>query len=200
MRERVIATLTQQSYSTTRTGTYTALVSNSSLLAGTHCTTVGWFDCSEHPAILFGPDGQPTSESSQIREAYFMEFAHDIRAQMKTTPLMVTGGIRSRAVMEEALGKGDCEMIGIGRPVCGDPDCVRKLLVDGAAALPAYENQLMLDLEEDDAARRARMRYSMQQSWYYCNEWALGDGEQYKQERRATFDTFNSKTSSLLLI
>jgi tRNA-dihydrouridine synthase len=116
---------------------------------------------------------------------------------MKTTPLMVTGGIRSRAVMEEALGKGDCEMIGIGRPVCGDPDCVRKLLVDGAAALPDYENQLMLDLEEDDAARRARMRYSMQQSWYYCNEWALGDGE---QERRATFDTFNSKTSSLLLI
>ena len=61
MRERVIATLTQQSYSTTRTGTYTALVSNSSLLAGTHCTTVGWFDCSEHPAILFGPDGQPAT-------------------------------------------------------------------------------------------------------------------------------------------
>ena len=121
--------------------------------------------------------GQPTSESSRIREAYFMEFAGDIRAHMRTTPLMVTGGIRSRAVMEDALRKGDCEMIGIGRPVCGDPDCVRKLLVDGAEALPDYENQLTLDLEEPDASRRARMRYSMQQSWYYCNEWALGDGK-----------------------
>jgi hypothetical protein len=68
-------------------------------------------------------------------------------------------------------------MIGIGRPVCGDPDCVRKLLVDGAPALPDYENRLMLDLAEEDAGRRARMRYSMQQSWYYCNEWAMGDGE-----------------------
>ena len=34
-----------------------------------------------------------------------------------------------------------------------------------------------MDLEEPDDARRARMRYSMQQSWYYCNEWAMGDGK-----------------------
>jgi 2,4-dienoyl-CoA reductase-like NADH-dependent reductase (Old Yellow Enzyme family) len=59
----------------------------------------------EHAAILFGPDGQPTSETSRVREAYFMEFAADIRKQMRTTPLMVTGGIRSRATMEEALAK-----------------------------------------------------------------------------------------------
>ena len=114
-------------------------------------TLAGWLDSAgldlleisggnyEHPAILFGPDGQPTSTSSRVREAYFMEFAADIRKALKTTPLMVTGGIRSRDVMERALSSGDCEMIGIGRPVCGDPDCVNKLLKEGAPALPDYE-------------------------------------------------------------
>eukprot|EP01047_Picozoa_sp_COSAG01_P118110 COSAG01_NODE_46778_length_397_cov_0.681208_1_plen_111_part_10 len=33
----------------------------------------------EQVALLFGPDGRPTSPSSRIREAYFMQFARDIR-------------------------------------------------------------------------------------------------------------------------
>ena len=39
------------------------------------------------------------------REAYFLEFARDI-AKVARMPLMVTGGIRRRAVAEQVIGSG----------------------------------------------------------------------------------------------
>ncbi|MFA9472615.1 MAG: NADH:flavin oxidoreductase/NADH oxidase family protein, partial [Deltaproteobacteria bacterium] len=44
---------------------------------------------------LFGDKGeadQPKAESTQRREAYFLEYARDIRGALDGTPLMVTGG------------------------------------------------------------------------------------------------------------
>eukprot|EP00667_Euglena_gracilis_P017427 EG_transcript_18376 len=67
-------------------------------------------------------------DSTKRREGFFLEFAKDIRAAVTTMPLMVTGGFRSRAFMEQCLANKDCEVIGIGRPLCILPDGPRQLL------------------------------------------------------------------------
>lgn len=61
------------------------------------------------------------SESTKTREAFFLQFASRIRQEFPDTPLMVTGGFRTRKGMQAALDDGDCELIGIGRPAALDP-------------------------------------------------------------------------------
>jgi 2,4-dienoyl-CoA reductase-like NADH-dependent reductase (Old Yellow Enzyme family) len=55
----------------------------------------------EAPAM----QGDARDGRTLAREAYFLEFARDIAAVAKM-PLMVTGGIRRRAVVEQVLGSG----------------------------------------------------------------------------------------------
>lgn len=59
--------------------------------------------------------------------------------RLKKTPVAVTGGFRSRCSMEAALSSGYCNIIGVGRPLCGDPKCVSKLLRGEVDSLPRYE-------------------------------------------------------------
>ncbi|MEU4342744.1 NADH:flavin oxidoreductase/NADH oxidase family protein [Nocardia sp. NPDC023852] len=82
--------------------------------------------------------GRPTDRlgSPQQREAYFLEYAHTVRANAGAIPLAVTGGFRSRAAMVAALETGDCDIIGLGRPVCLLPDAGRALLA-GEEQLPS---------------------------------------------------------------
>lgn len=61
------------------------------------------------------------AESTKAREAFFLQFASRIRLEFPDTPLMVTGGFRTRKGMQAALDAGDCELIGIGRPAALDP-------------------------------------------------------------------------------
>jgi hypothetical protein len=46
--------------------------------------------------------------------------------------------------MEDAIKSGACQVIGVGRPLCGSPGCVGDLLDGSIDALPAYENTLSL--------------------------------------------------------
>jgi 2,4-dienoyl-CoA reductase-like NADH-dependent reductase (Old Yellow Enzyme family) len=81
-----------------------------------------------------GEDGR--AESTIKREAYFVEFAGEIRKVAKM-PVMVTGGFRSSRAMNEAISAGDVDLIGFGRPFCADPLVPGKLLsgeVDRAAS------------------------------------------------------------------
>jgi len=41
---------------------------------------------------------------------------------------MVTGGFRSRELMQEALANNELDMIGIARPLCIDPNVPNKLI------------------------------------------------------------------------
>lgn len=66
-------------------------------------------------------------ESTRAREAYFLEFAEKVRQTVKT-PLMVTGGFRTRAAMNDALASGALDLIGLGRPVAIEPDAPARLL------------------------------------------------------------------------
>lgn len=70
-------------------------------------------------------------ESTQQREAYFLEYAEKVRA-ITNRPLMVTGGFRSRAGMDAALASGAVDVIGLARPLAVEPDLPRRLL-DGTS-------------------------------------------------------------------
>jgi 2,4-dienoyl-CoA reductase-like NADH-dependent reductase (Old Yellow Enzyme family) len=71
--------------------------------------------------------GVPGKASTLAREAYFLEFADKIRAQVKT-PLMVTGGFRSIDAMAQALQSGATDLVGIARPLAVVPDLPNRLL------------------------------------------------------------------------
>jgi len=100
----------------------------------------------EQMAILGdkGETEEAKAESTRRREAYFLEYARDIRAALRETPLMVTGGFRTPALMREVVTSGEVDMIGIGRPFCVQPDLARRILEGSDAPLPTPEKTLRL--------------------------------------------------------
>ncbi|HCT27238.1 MAG TPA: 2,4-dienoyl-CoA reductase, partial [Stenotrophomonas sp.] len=70
----------------------------------------------EAPAMT----GAARDQRSLAREAYFLEFAREI-ASVAAMPLMVTGGIRRRAVAEQVLDSG-VAMVGIATALAIEPD------------------------------------------------------------------------------
>ena len=87
----------------------------------------------ESPAMAGRPsDDTAKKESTKAREAYFLDYAAKARAIAKM-PIMVTGGFRSKAAMEEALVSEALEVIGMGKPFSEMPDLPEKL-ISGAVA------------------------------------------------------------------
>lgn len=124
--------------------------------------------------------GMANRSDLELREAYFLKYAADICKSLKKTPLMVTGGFRSRKVMEDALASNDVSVIGIGRPLCVKTDCVGDLLDGRIDKLPAPENQWDLPW----LARWTRylifgnlMKIAGELCSYYWNLYRIGAGE-----------------------
>ena len=82
-------------------------------------------------------------ESTIAREAYFLDYAKDIRNVFKG-PLMVTGGFRSAQGMNNALQQDACDVIGIARPFCIDPDVANKLLNASISETPTLEKTMQI--------------------------------------------------------
>lgn len=76
-------------------------------------------------------------QSTKVREAYFLEYAREVRKAVKV-PLMVTGGFRNRTAMERALSEDGIDMIGLARPTCIYPD-VATLLLAGQVETISYD-------------------------------------------------------------
>lgn len=77
---------------------------------------------------------------SSAREAFFLDFAKEIRARLPSTILMLTGGFRTRTGMESALAENACDIIGLGRPATVNPHFPRDVLLnktvsDGQASM-----------------------------------------------------------------
>lgn len=85
---------------------------------------------------------QNVAQSTMMREAYFVDFAIAMREKV-SVPLMVTGGFRQRAAMEQALDSGGADIIGLGRPMCVMTDAPSQLMA-GLGELPRYEDSLSL--------------------------------------------------------
>lgn len=77
----------------------------------------------EAPAMA----GLRQKESTRAREAYFLDFADQLRRQV-SVPLMVTGGFRTVAGMGEALASQALDLVGLARPLAVEPDAPLRLL------------------------------------------------------------------------
>ncbi len=79
----------------------------------------------ESPAMHGRPQHAAKRASTRKREAYFLDFARDIVA-VADMPVMVTGGILSRAAAEDALapedGRAGVAMVGLARALAYAPD------------------------------------------------------------------------------
>ncbi|MBX7099818.1 MAG: NADH:flavin oxidoreductase/NADH oxidase family protein [Myxococcaceae bacterium] len=104
------------------------------------------------------------------REAYFLDFARKAR-EVGDTPLMLTGGFRSRAVMEGALGEGACAIVGLARPMALDPELPRKVLAGEVTAAPRAPRTIWRRL--DGFAEMA---------FYWCQLVRMGQGLEPQRE------------------
>lgn len=119
---------------------------------------------------------QNVAASTLAREAYFVDFAKAMRAEIKM-PLMVTGGFRSRLAMEQAVRQGAADVIGLGRPLCYFPEGPKRLL-GGMEMLPRKENELKLFPPSLQFLTRIKALKAIDgfacQFWYYSQIYALG--------------------------
>jgi len=75
----------------------------------------------EARAMLDGSDGPRSNE------VFFLDYAEKARARVDI-PLMVTGGFRTRAVMEESLRSGLLDVVGMARPFTQNPRVAADLI------------------------------------------------------------------------
>jgi 2,4-dienoyl-CoA reductase-like NADH-dependent reductase (Old Yellow Enzyme family) len=111
--------------------------------------------------------------STLAREAYFMAFARELRAQVKM-PIMLTGGLRTRAGMQAALDEG-VDVIGLARPLIVDLGIAQKLLDGQIEALPKWEDDLGSKpgfFGPQSPIKLIRMIMSFATTyWYYVQFW-----------------------------
>lgn len=111
--------------------------------------------------------GQPQRESTRQREAYFLDYAEQVR-ERASMPLMLTGGLRSRAAMDEALASGAVDLIGLGRPACLEPDLPARLIA-GTAAAAAPARDLKIGVKQLDDLGEL--------TWHTTQLWRIGSGK-----------------------
>ena len=123
----------------------------------------------ENPALLGIQSADSLGDRPvAAKEAYFAAFATRARAAAPDLPVMLTGGIRTRAAMEALLDSGAVDLIGLGRPLALDPELPRRLLEgDAGTALPAYRLPKVLGL--------AGM--AGESEWYETQIGRIGDGK-----------------------
>ncbi|MFT6896532.1 MAG: 2,4-dienoyl-CoA reductase-like NADH-dependent reductase (Old Yellow Enzyme family) [Paraglaciecola sp.] len=92
---------------------------------------------------LLGVEATEVRDSTRRREAYFIEYAEHIKAK-ENVPVMITGGFRSRAVMQAAIAKGEVDLIGLARPLCTQTDAANQLMQQTIDQLDDYEQKLVL--------------------------------------------------------
>lgn len=125
---------------------------------------------------------EPLRASTVQREAYFLDYAKNIR-QVARMPLMLTGGFRSREAMEQALRESACDVVGLGRPFCTMPDVAHRLLDGTIAQAPAFERSLRLSSQPWLSGASPLFPVKLlnvlgAQAWYYMQLFRLADGEE----------------------
>ncbi|MBA3391199.1 MAG: NADH:flavin oxidoreductase/NADH oxidase family protein [Deltaproteobacteria bacterium] len=122
----------------------------------------------ESPAMA-GSGELPAEQraSSRDREAYFLEYARQIRG-VTTMPIMLTGGMRSRAVMEAALASRAVDVVGLARPMTHAPELPARLLDGTLDAAPTVKIRSRFRLIDD----------ALQVMWFQAQIHELGAGRE----------------------
>jgi len=131
------------------------------------------------------------------QEAYFLSYAEKVRDRIKT-PLLMTGGFRTSAGMEDAVAGNHIDLVGLARPMARDPDLPNKIfsgedytslvkpLTTGVKALDKmallevtwYEQQLAYIAKGKDPKPN-------QGIWFSLAKTMMSTGFQVFQKRRA---------------
>ncbi len=111
--------------------------------------------------------GTMHKESTKQREAYFIDFIGKVREKI-SSPLMLTGGFRTAATMEEAIENGELDFIGLGRPFCLNPNVANDLLSGTIDSCPVA--QLSTGVEKLDRSG------AMETPWYVFQLARMGHG------------------------
>lgn len=122
--------------------------------------------------------------STVAREAYFLEFAARLHP-LVSMPLMVTGGFRTLAGMQQALASGELDVIGLARPLCIDPEFCNKLLDGSIDRLPSPDMHCNLDPAQfgnPDKDMLRLMEVAAGTAYYFNQIVRLGKGEDAEQE------------------
>lgn len=150
----------------------------------------------ESPAMIGHSKAQPKRDSTRQREAYFLQYAEQVRGRVRT-PLVVTGGFRSAAGMQDALDSGACDLIGVARPMAIDPDLPNHVLADPnyridlrplTTGIRGIDRLAMLDITwyEHQLARMARGRApkaELSEWWSFANTLASSGWYAFRQRR-----------------
>ncbi len=115
----------------------------------------------ESPALMGIADGLGHEDA----EAYFVGFAARLRAEVRM-PLMLTGGIRSAAVMRRLLAAGTVDVIGLARPLALDPALPRGLITGAVERSPVAV----------PGSRWATMDALVEAGWYGLQMARMADG------------------------
>ncbi|CAO4373159.1 unnamed protein product [Caenorhabditis nigoni] len=106
-------------------------------------------------------------ESTKKREAFFAEFAEQIRPVFKNTVVYLTGGFRTVGAMVDAVQRNTTQGIGLGRPVTAEPDLPKKILsgsVPSAVHDAFNPNEMSLTLIASGAQIQQMGRNSLRSS------------------------------------
>ncbi len=134
---------------------------------------------------LFGDKGDASekkAESTRRREAYFLEYARDMRAAIDGMPLMITGGFRTPDLMREVVDSGEVDVIGIARPFCVETDLAKRILEGSREVLPTPEKSLRLGpglLGRASSVRTIRtLNGQAEVAWFYRQIIELSEGRE----------------------
>ena len=127
----------------------------------------------EKPAMITGDRKKSTVE----REAYFLSYIEKARKLTKT-PLLLTGGFRSVAIMDKALEEGNLDVVGLARPFCLYPNLANQIF-DGSvkrfeAPIPSIGIKFLDQLG------------GVELPWYELQIQRLGKGKSPKKTCRAS--------------
>ena len=90
---------------------------------------VHWgYDSLEVSSGLRGPGYDTAEFKTRInrldREAYFRTWCREIKSEV-TVPVMMVGGLRTPALIEEAIQNGEADLISLSRPLIKEPTIIR---------------------------------------------------------------------------
>ncbi len=120
-------------------------------------------------------------KSTLKREAYFLDFVPIMRATV-SLPVMVTGGFRTVAAMQEAIATDGVDMIGLGRPIVLNPDAPKQILSGQLEHLFSRDEDLvigngLLGPKSPISFLRDLNAWGAL-GWYYEHIYSLADGKQ----------------------
>ena len=133
----------------------------------------------ENPAMA-GARG--VRESTVAREAYFLDYANEIRKRV-TIPLMVTGGFRSANAMADAIDSGATDLVGIARPLAVEPDLPNRILAGQSGVVSRVTPRKTGIKAIDEMAM-------MEVSWFSRQLHRMGKGKDPRPDESVLFSLF----------